>query len=287
MMLVSGEVFVDDLLELENVDVSTGDIEYDGSILIRGNVFSGYSVKATGDIEIKGVVEGAMVESEGNISIARGMNGMSKGRLKARGHVVSKYLENAQVFAGGYVAAEAILHSQIYAGSEIEVTGRKGFITGGKVMASKRIAVKTLGSAMGASTVVTVGVNPELKMRQAELLKQMQELRKQIANIEPVLRAVIQKKQLNISVSDAQMKNVRQLAITRVEKKRALEKVYTELDELEYVLEESKVPVVEVSEAVYPGTKICIRDVSMVVKSTIKYCRFTREEGEVKMAALS
>lgn len=206
MMLVSGEVFVDDLLELENVDVSTGDIEYDGSILIRGNVFSGYSVKATGDIEIKGVVEGAMVESEGNISIARGMNGMSKGRLKARGHVVSKYLENAQVFAGGYVAAEAILHSQIYAGSEIEVTGRKGFITGGKVMASKRIAVKTLGSAMGASTVVTVGVNPELKMRQAELLKQMQELRKQIANIEPVLRAVIQKKQLNISVSDAQMK---------------------------------------------------------------------------------
>ncbi len=128
--LVGKEVFVTNLLELENVDVSTGDVEYDGSVLITGNVFSGYTVKATGDIEIRGVVEGTRVESGGNISIARGMNGMSKGVLVAKGHVVCKYLENAEVSAEEYVSAEAILHSHVYAGTEILVSGRKGFIAG-------------------------------------------------------------------------------------------------------------------------------------------------------------
>ncbi len=49
----------------------------------------------------------------------------------------------------------------------------------------------------------------------------------------------------------------------------------------------SENPAVEVEDAVYPGTKICIQDVSMVIKSTIKYCRFIRSEGEVKMTVLS
>lgn len=285
--LVNGEVTVSDILELENVDASTGDIECEGSIRIRGNVFSGYSVKGSGDIEIKGVVEGAVVEAGGNISIAQGMNGMSKGYLQAKGNIVSKYLENAHVSAGGYVMAEAVLHSQIYAGTEVQVTGKKGFITGGKVMASSRIAVKTLGSSMGASTVVTVGVNPEVKKRQAVLLKQMQENRKQIASIEPVLLAVIQKKHLSISVSDEKMQHVRQLAIIRLKKKSELEKIYAELDELEEILMESENPSVEVEDAVYPGTKICIQDVSMVVKTTLKYCRFIRSEGEVKMTVFS
>ena len=37
---------------------------------------------------------------------------------------------------------------------------------------------------------------------------------------------------------------------------------------------------------VYPGTIIAISDLSMIVKSTYKYCRFVVEKGDVKMAAL-
>lgn len=285
--LMGKEVFVTNLLELENVDVSTGDVEYDGSVLITGNVYSGYTVKATGDIEIRGVVEGTRVESGGNISIARGMNGMSKGVLVAKGHIVCKYLENAEVSAEEYVSAEAILHSHVYAGTEILVSGRKGFIAGGKVMASNKVSVKTLGSGMGAATTVVVGINPKLKKRQSHLLQQMQEVRKYIANIEPVIMAMIQKKQKNVTVSDEQMKTLRKLAVARQKKKKELEDIYRELDELDEVMAESKSPVVEVSDEVYPGTKICILDVSMVVQSNIKYCKFFRSEGEVKMTALS
>ncbi len=285
--LIGGEVFVSELLELENVDVSTGNIDYDGGIRINGNIFSGYSVRATGDIEVKGVVEGALVESGGNISIARGMNGMSKGTLTAKGNIISKFLENVEVSAGGFVVTEAILHSKVRAGTEIQVTGKKGFIVGGHVAASNKISVKTLGSHMGASTIVEVGVNPELKKRQAELLKEMHELRKTLAGIEPILTAALQKKRNHIPMSQEQLKNIGQLVEARQEKKERLIRISTELEDMDEILAESGNPVVEVEDEVYPGTKICILDVSMMVKGVTKFCRFVREAGDVKMMALS
>lgn len=284
--LIGGEVFVSELLELENVDVSTGDIEYDGSVLINGNVVSGYSVKVSGDIEIRGIVEGAKVESGGNISIARGMNGRSKGILSAKGNIVSKFLENAEVSAGGFVATEAILHSKVRAGTEIQVTGRRGFITGGYVAASKKIAVKTLGSNMGASTVVEVGVNPELKKRQIELQKEMQEIRQAVAGIDPILSAAIQKKKNNIPISAEQRKHLGKLVALRQEKQDRFSMICAELDDLDEILVDDIRPSIEVEDEVYPGTKICILDVSMMVKSVTKFCRFVREAGDVKMTAL-
>lgn len=284
--LAGEQVFVSDVLELENVDVSTGNIEYEGGILIRGNVLSGYSVKAGGDIEIRGVVEGAEVTSDGNITIALGVNGMGRGVLKAQGNVVSKFIENATVIAGGFISTESILHSKVQAVTEIEVTGRKGFITGGEVTASNIIKVKTLGSPMGASTVVTVGVNPVVKREIADLQKRIAANKKTIAGIEPVLTAFIMKKRVHTEVPPEQAAHIQKLAQVRVEKKQELSVDCARLEELSALVDEDIRPTVEVMGEVYPGTKICILEVSMVVKSSMKYCRFVRERGDVKMTPL-
>ena len=131
--LVDDQVFVSDLYEVENVDNSTGNIEFEGSVQVNGNVCSGFSVIAQGNVIVKGVVEGAFIRADGDIVITRGMNGMSKGRLEAGGNIIAKFLENSTANASGYVSAESILHSKVMAGSEITVTGRRGNITGGHV----------------------------------------------------------------------------------------------------------------------------------------------------------
>ena len=136
-----------------NVDPSTGNIEYDGNVLVNGNVCTNFSVKAKGDVEVKGVVEGATVEAGGNITIARGMNGMGKGVLKCDGNVIAKFIENSDIEAGGYVETGSIMHSNVVAGSEIHVQGKKGFISGGKVTATTLIETRILGSDMGTSTI--------------------------------------------------------------------------------------------------------------------------------------
>ena len=108
--LVEGKVFVSDVYEVENVDLSTGNIDFEGSVQVNGNVSSNFVIRAGSNVIISGVVEGAYIEAGGNIIIARGMNGMAKGTLKAGGNIVAKFLENATASAGGYVSTESILH---------------------------------------------------------------------------------------------------------------------------------------------------------------------------------
>ncbi len=284
--LVEGQVFVSDMLIVENVDNSTGNIEYEGSVQVNGNVSTNFSVKAHGDIIVKGVVEGASLEADGNIVIARGMNGMGKGSLYARGNIISKFLENATAQAEGYVASESILHSKIMAGGEVNVDGKRGFITGGRVSAAGGINVKTLGSEMGADTVVEVGADPKVKNRIAQLQKLIEEDTKALRTIQPVLTATTQKLSQGVKLGTDQLKQVYALNQTAQKKSAALKANQEELAELTEQTGSSTESQVKVRGMVYPGTKICIDDVSMTVQKSAHYCRFVKERGDVKMAPL-
>ena len=284
--LVDEEVFVSDMLIVENVDNSTGNIEYDGSVQVNGNVFTNFTVKAQGDIVVKGVVEGATLQAGGNIIIARGMNGMGKGNLTAGGNVVSKFLENATAQADGYIASESILHSRITAGTEVNVDGRRGFITGGRVCASGSINVKTLGSDMGADTIVEVGADPNIKNRITQLQKLIEEDTKTLQTVQPVLIAAKQKITHGIKLSQEQLKHVQSLAVVNQQKTEAIKAYENELRKLTEQTGDVEEAQIRVKGMVYPGTKICIGDVSMVVQKNAHYCRFIKERGDVKIAPL-
>ena len=284
--LVEDSVFVSDMLSVENVDNSTGNIEYEGSVEINGNVFTNFTVIAHGDIVVKGVVEGAVLQADGNIIIARGMNGMGKGSLTAGGNIVAKFLENANAQADGYIASESILHSKIMAGGEVNVDGKRGFITGGRVCASGGINVKTLGSAMGADTIVEVGADPKVKNRIAQLQKLIEEDNKVLQSVQPVLIAAKQKMTQGVKLSQEQLKHIQTLAIANQQKTEAVKRNQAELEEMMERAGSTMEAQIKVRGMVYPGTKICIGDVSMVVQKNAHYCRFVRERGDVKMAPL-
>ncbi|MBO5055969.1 MAG: DUF342 domain-containing protein [Eubacterium sp.] len=284
--LVEGKVFVSNVFEVENVDISTGDIDYEGSVKINGNVCTNFTVRASGNIEVRGVVEGAYLEAGGDIIIARGMNGMARGVLKAQGNVISKFIENAKVSAGGYVSTESILHSEVMAGTEILVTGKRGFITGGRVSASNLVLVKTLGSSMGADTIVEVGIDPGIKVKIQQLQKQIADNRKNIEKIRPVLLAFKQKIAQGAKLKPEQLKNVQDMLQKEKQIQQDLETDTAELSSLQQMMEGSNQARIEVTGEVFAGTKICISDVSMVVKNSMSYCKFIKEHGDVKMAPL-
>ncbi len=281
--LVDGAVFVSDELVVENVDNSTGNIDYEGNVQINGNVFTNFKVKAKGDIMVKGVVEGAHLEAGGNIIITRGMNGIGKGVLRAEGNIVAKFLENVTAEAKGYVASESILHSRISAGGEVNVDGKRGFITGGRVCATGSIDVKTLGSEMGADTVIEVGADPAVKERIKQLQQQIAEDMKTLQMVQPILVSTKQKLAQGVRLNDEQIKYVQTLVLANEQKTKSLEESNKELQELQKQVGNPLDTVVRVHGMVYPGTRICIGDVSMVVQKTSHYCRFIRDRGDVKM----
>lgn len=284
--LVEGSVFVSDVLIVENVDNSTGNIDYEGNVQVNGNVCTNFRVKAKGNIEINGVVEGAFIEAGENIIIARGMNGMGKGTLKAGGNIVAKFLQSVIAEADGYIASESILHSTIMAGTEVNVDGKKGFITGGKVSAVNCINVKTLGSSMGADTVVEVGSDPNLVIKLQTLIEQVEKENNEIRSIQQILLSTKQKLAKGVKLTPEQLKYMQTLAVANQEKSELVKQHTEEIETLQGQLKGKEGACVIVRGSVYPGTKICIGDVSMTIQKESQYCRFIKSRGDVKLTGI-
>ena len=284
--LVEGKVFVSDVMVVENVDISTGDIDYEGNVQVNGNVCSNFKINARGNVEVRGVVEGAEIVASGNVTIARGVNGMSKGVIKAGGNVIAQFIENAQVEAKGYVETGSILHSKVSAGTEIRVGGKKGFITGGYVCATNMIEVKTLGSELGANTIVEIGINPETKRRYHDVEEQIKADTKTINTAQPVLDAAKAKILSGIKLPPEQVKHVQELSTVVTLKKKGIEAAKKELVQLEELLSVSNEAQIVVKDKVYPGTKIVISDVSRIIKTQAQYCRFIKSKGDVTLVGM-
>ncbi len=284
--LVDDKIFVSDVYTAENVDNATGDINYEGTVKISGNVCSNFTVRAKGNIEIMGVVEGATLEAGGDITIARGVNGMGKAVLKAGGNIISKYIENAHVTAKGFVETEVILHATVMAGTEVNVGGKKGLISGSTVCATNLISAKTLGSQMGADTVLELGVNPAIKVRYQELQEQIANNQKSVKQLQPVLIASNQKLASGVKMSKEQLKYIQDMAIAFKQLQQKLDSDMKEYDEIDDLLCHETAAKVVVKDTVFAGTKIAFNDLSTVVKQDYRYCKFMKSGGEVRMMAL-
>ena len=254
---LDGRVFVSDVLELKNVDTSTGNIDFEGSVTIEGNVQSNFSVNAGGNILVRGLVEGATLKSGGDIILIRGMAGAGKGSLTAGGNIVAKFLENTTASAGGYVRSESILHSTVTAKEEITVDGRKGFISGGKIAATNLVEAKTLGSHLGTNTVIEVGVIPDRKDRLNKVRKSIGELTKKIHDIDPVIVMYSQKYKQGVSISMDQMKYLKNLIQAREQCTKELKEFTAEAEEIESMISRQADAQVIVHGELYQAARRC------------------------------
>jgi uncharacterized protein (DUF342 family) len=280
------KIVVSNILMLNNVDNSTGNIEFDGNVQVNGNIQSNFKVVVTGNVVISGVVEGAVVEAGGDIIIARGMNGMNKGILKAGGSIVSKFLESTTATAGKSVNSGAIMYSHVQAGEEVEVSGKKGMISGGHISAGLRITVKNLGSEMGINTIVEVGAAPAVKRRYHDLHKETAKALKEIRDVQPVLENFVNKHSKGIVFSDHHKKYMIQLAKDVQAKKIHVGAMNLEMQELQDARDKESRACVVITGMAFPGAKIVIGDSSMSVETKYHYCRFEKVRGDVKMTPL-
>lgn len=167
----NGRVNVLNVYEVRgDVDFSTGNIKYMGNVIVRGTVKSNFSVEATGDVEIYGNLEGTVI-SESNIQVKKGI---VRGTAYAKGNVVARYIENSQVISGDSITvAEAIMHSVCKAGRKITVSSKKGLLVGGSATAGEEIFAKAIGSNMGTSTVLEVGIRPESREEYKDVCRRL------------------------------------------------------------------------------------------------------------------
>ncbi|MCI8483589.1 MAG: DUF342 domain-containing protein [Lachnospiraceae bacterium] len=285
--LVNGKVFVEDVFEVPaDVDTSTGNIVYDGNVSIKGNVKSGFTVKAKGDIVIDGVVEAAFLSAGGQIIVKRGIHGMAKGKVEAKDNIITKFIENATVISGGYVEAGSILHSQVSAGTEIRVSGKKGFVNGGVIRAGNLVEAQTIGSTMGTLTRIEVGVDPQVKEHFGDLQKSIIQISKELEQMRPVLVNFNEKMQKKEPISPERIQQVQTIARSFKEKQQLLNSQRKELKEIHDQIQMSHNAKIKVKGSIYPGVSVNISEVGMNIKSERSFSKFIKEQGEIVVRSL-
>ena len=201
-IIMENGITIENTMSIKKVDLSTGNIVFEGSVIVIGDVASNMLVQAKGDITVKGMVENATLDAGGNILIRGAVIGHSgdirsdsdNANLKANGSITAKFTENANLKSNDNIYIQDwSLKSNMSAINEIVVGNQnssKGQIIGGKVTSGILVKVKNLGSSAGVKTYIEVGNEADLKLdldslsgkcfKQEQLLK---EIHKNIASL--------------------------------------------------------------------------------------------------------
>lgn len=280
--LANDTVFVSNTYEVPaDVGPSTGDIEYDGNVTIKGNVLTGFSVRAQGDIVVNGVVEGAYLEAGGSIILRKGIQGMKRGILKARGDIVTKFIENATVETESAIKTDAIMHSRVNARGDIVATGKRGLIIGGEVRSGSNITLKTAGSTMGTATVLEVGIDPVFMERCRIYERQKTELISEMEKNSQVINLLGKKLSAGEKLPLDKIKLLQDASAKHKEQQAELEELSRKVMESKEEIDQHTGGKVSVENMAFPGTQLIISNVSYYVKTAFHYCQFIREGAEV------
>jgi uncharacterized protein (DUF342 family) len=137
-----------------DVDLSTGNINFPGTVIIHGNVTDGFEVVSEENIVINGLISGAKVMAKGYVKCSGGIQGKGKAEIVAGSFVAAVFVSAAKVTAeGDVVITKDCLHSTINCLGEVRLGGS---IIGGVTTAFKGVECYNLGSESGVKTVVNI-----------------------------------------------------------------------------------------------------------------------------------
>ncbi|WP_036746152.1 DUF342 domain-containing protein [Paenibacillus sp. UNC451MF] len=269
-----------------DVDYNVGNIDFVGSVVIRGNVLSGFKIKASGDIRITGSVDGADLEAEGSIEISAGILGHNKAIIRAGKRVKSSFIQDATVIAEEIFVTQSIMHSNIRASKNVVVKGTKGLIVGGIIQSGENVVARTIGNSMSTATVIEVGVLPELRNELVQLRVQLRAVNENFDKTEKALALLDQLAAVGQLSPD---KVAMRIKLNHTKKQIGEEQAGCKerIFEIERSLEDSDKAKVEVVSTIYSGVKIVIGRYTKFIKDHVSHVKFQLANGDIAMIPIT
>lgn len=146
-----------------DVDFHTGNIHFNGNIIVRGTVKEGFSVKGI-NLTAK-EIEGAFIDITGDLNVSIGI---SESEISAQGHIYAKYVNHSTVrgFQNLVVQKEIIDSDILLSGS---LKNPSGNIISSRVVAKRGIEAGSIGSASSASCKLKIGVDQHIETLKNEI----------------------------------------------------------------------------------------------------------------------
>jgi uncharacterized protein (DUF342 family) len=286
VILMAGKINVEPVYTIPgDVNLHTGNILFLGTVIVRGNVEDGFSVKAAGNIEVYGSVGKCLIDAEGDIFVHQGIAAKTEGKVRCGKSLYSKFIEHAHVDAGEFVVVtDGIVHSHVDANRMILCQGKRAQIVGGHLRASEEINSKILGSVAGTETILEVGYDPRSKERLVGLEEARKPVEKMLEEVELNIKTLenLQKAQKKLPPEKAQY--LSEQSEKRSELLRELEETTREIGAITtHLAALNTIGKISASERVYPGVKLSIKNATLPVRIEFKSVTFLLQGGEVKV----
>lgn len=271
---INGILTIRDHLVIEgDVGVETGNVQFDGSISVRGTVMPGYSIIASSDLEVRaaeGVVNASLIKSaEGSIYIRGGIFGRGITVVEAEENIYVKHSNECLLKAGEEINIGFYALGSTLIAKNIIVDERKGKLIGGRAEALFKITASISGNQHERRTELIVkGIDKDNLL--AELQVKAHELKSVQQNMDKVSDKIHTLELMLESLSDDQQK----LYETAKEQLTRLEEQFTDLDhEIQAALnliKHAQNEEIRITKEAHPNTLIQIGSVNKLLsKSTV------------------
>lgn len=251
-----GKVIVEPVVSVANVNYETGNIHFDGSVVVEGSVADGFVVEAGGNIQVGQGVGRAHLKAGENILLQTGINGNNEGVIECGGNLFARYIESSRVTCRGNVfVEEAVMHSYLTARKHLILNGRRAEVIAGETVIGGSFWCKKLGNIYDAHTLVAVGVAPQLFHAYRGTMQELRETEERAGETEAKLE------RLEKAIREGRQEEKFILARDQLSSelgelnRRALE-LRKRVPTLRDQLEPSKESVAVVEETIFPGAVI-------------------------------
>ncbi|WP_299071853.1 DUF342 domain-containing protein [uncultured Paraglaciecola sp.] len=184
------KMWVDNVFSCKGVNVGTGNVDYDGSVLVNGDVTEKMIIKASGDVTINGFIESATIHADGDIIITEGAMGKVNDSgtqystsLTSKGHIHIQHGQGLDIICQGNVTVgRQLAYSRINCQGKVSVGSEdkpNGNLFACSIKCQDKVSAGTLGAVSGSSLSVdfSEGFNTLVERKDTldELLKQIKQ----------------------------------------------------------------------------------------------------------------
>lgn len=219
----NGTVRVDEVVYLDEVDYSTGNVDFPGTIIVEERIADGFSLKTRGSIVVKKSVGKVYLKADKDIILHGGFMGRGEGTIESGGDIHCRFVEQGQLTSGGSIhILDASMHSDLISSDSIYINNGRGEFIGGEAIAKNTFICNKLGAVVETRTRVMVGTPPEI-------VKEMENMKAELKNAAETLEKVnVSLNKLN-EIQKKRDLNDEELNLRK--KLRMVEKKYTSMHE--------------------------------------------------------
>lgn len=242
-----------------DLDISIGNINFDGNVEIMGNIIPNMMIHATGTVKVNGYVESASIYAGQDVVLSKGIQGGGISYIQAGGNVYAPFFESTTIKCEGSLNANHILNCDVTANDSVILSGKRGLILGGTTRALRYIDATTAGNKAELPTKLILGVDSDVIKEYGETMQSISKAKLEISALQKNL--VIFEEQ---SQTEHYTYKMLQKAIKL--KEEDLQALTNQLNEYNRIIELSSAASANFMGNVYPGTSILINGETHQVK---------------------